>query len=43
MNHTLGGVCGFFVLPRPVNEAIEFQATTKRGEEAPRLAARTEK
>ena len=30
-------------LPRPVIEATEFQATTKRGEEAPRLAARTEK
>ncbi len=32
-----------FELPRPVNEAIGFQATTKRGEEAPRIAARTEK
>jgi len=33
----------FFELPRPVNEAIEVRVTTKRREEAPRLAARTEK
>jgi len=33
----------FFELPRPITEATEFQATTKRGEEAPRLAVRTEK
>ena len=33
----------FFELSRPVTEATEFQTTTKRREEAPRLAARTEK
>ena len=32
-----------FELPRLVNEATEFRATTKHREEAPRLAARTEK
>jgi len=30
-------------IPQPVIEGTEFQATTKRREEAPRLAARTEK
>ena len=30
----------FLDLPRPVNEATKFQVTTKRGEEAPRLATR---
>ena len=30
-------------LPRPVNGSTEFRATTKHGEEAPRLAARMEK
>ena len=29
--------------PRPVNEATKPRATTKHGEEAPRLAVRTEK
>jgi len=33
----------FFELPRPVNEATKSRATTKRREEAPRIAARTEK
>ncbi len=33
----------FFELPRPITEAPEFKVTAKRGEEAPRLAARTEK
>ena len=33
----------FFELPRPVNEGTESQTTTKRREEAPRLAARTER
>ena len=33
----------FFELPLSVNEATEFRTTTKRREEAPRLAVRTEK
>ena len=33
----------FYELPRPVNEATEFRVTTKHGEEASRLAVRTEK
>ena len=33
----------FLELPRPVNEATKPRTTTKRREEAPRLAARTEK
>ena len=32
-----------YELPRPVTEATELRVTTKRREEAPRLAARTEK
>ena len=33
----------FYELPLFVTEVTEFQATTKLGEEAPRLAAKTEK
>jgi hypothetical protein len=33
----------FLGLSPPVNEATGFRATTEHGEEAPRLAARTEK
>ena len=33
----------FIELPRPVTEATEFRVTTKRGEEAPRLATRIER
>ena len=33
----------FLDVPPQVNEATEFQATTERGEEAPRLAVRAEK
>ena len=32
-----------YELPRPVTEATQFRAITERREEAPRLAARTEK
>jgi len=33
----------FLELPQPVNEATGFKVTTERREEAPRVAARTEK
>ena len=43
MGAQLSGDVRPFSLPLSVTEAPEFRATTKRGEEAPRLAARTEK